>query len=141
RHAQTGSIKVPKLWEIESFANVHHLVSTVTGELASTSHVLDLLKDSLPGGSITGAPKQRAMEVINELETVPRSVYCGSIGHIGFNGDMNTNIAIRTLLCETGKILCWGGGGIVADSCRDDEYQESISKVANLMNALERHHL
>ena len=141
RHAQTGSIKVPKLWEIESFANVHHLVSTVTAELASTSHVLDLLKDSLPGGSITGAPKQRAMEIINELETVPRSVYCGSIGHIGFNGDMNTNIAIRTLLCEAGKIRCWGGGGIVADSCRDDEYQESISKVANLMSALERRHL
>ena len=141
RHAETGSIKVPKLWALESFSNVHHLVSTVTGKLAITSHALDLLQDSLPGGSITGAPKQRAMEIINELETQPRSIYCGSVGFISFNGDMNTNIAIRTLSCDTGTIRCWGGGGIVADSNKDDEYQESIEKVSNLMNALEKNHI
>ncbi|MCI0591654.1 MAG: aminodeoxychorismate synthase component I, partial [Gammaproteobacteria bacterium] len=93
-----GTVEVPKLFALESFATVHHLVSTITGELAPGQHAFDLLRGCFPGGSITGAPKVRAMQIIEELEPHRRSVYCGAIGYIGFNGDMDTNIAIRTLV-------------------------------------------
>ncbi len=131
-------VKVPELFGLQSFANVHHLVSTVTGNLKQDSTALDLLASSFPGGSITGAPKIRAMEIIEELEPVRRSVYCGSIGYISACGNMDTNIAIRTLVCDSNKIYCWGGGGIVADSEVDNEYQESIAKVKVLMETLEK---
>ena len=109
----TGSVGVPSLFQLHSYANVHHLVSTVTGTLAPDRRPLDLLKGCFPGGSISGAPKIRAMQIIDELEPQQRSVYSGSIGYIGFNGDMDTNIAIRTLLCHNDRVHCWGGGGIV----------------------------
>ncbi len=132
-------VRVPKLFELQSFANVHHLVSTVTGVLKPEATALDLLAGSFPGGSITGAPKIRAMEIIEELEPVRRSVYCGSLGYLSADGNMDTNIAIRTLVCDRGRIYCWGGGGIVADSDPDEEYEESWSKVRILMDTLERH--
>ncbi len=132
-----GSIRVPGLFNLESFANVHHLVSTVTGTLAEKKTALDLLAGCFPGGSITGAPKKRAMEIIEELEPIKRSIYCGSIGYISACGRMDTNIAIRTLAANGGKIHCWGGGGIVADSNADDEYTESLSKISLLMDTLE----
>ncbi len=132
-----GSVRVPKLFALESFANVHHLVSTITGTLATDKTPLDLLRDAFPGGSITGAPKKRAMEIIAELETNPRGMYCGSIGYISANGRMDTNIAIRTLEARQGELICWGGGGIVADSIPEQEYQEALHKVGNLMKALE----
>ncbi|MBL4606573.1 MAG: aminodeoxychorismate synthase component I [Pseudomonadales bacterium] len=143
RNAEVGSVKVPQLFALESFANVHHLVSTITAELAENRHAVDLFQHSFPGGSITGAPKIRAMEIINELEEVERDIYCGSIAYFSFNGNMDSNITIRTILCEhnqnnSGNIYCWGGGGIVADSKEEEEYQESIDKVSNLLQELER---
>lgn len=131
------TVSVPALFELQSFANVHHLVSTVTGRLKAGKNALDLLETCFPGGSITGAPKIRAMEIIEELEPVRRSLYCGSIGYISSCGNMDTNIAIRTLLRDGGRIYCWGGGGIVADSVMDTEYRESLAKVKLLMNTLE----
>lgn len=132
----TGSVQVPSLFQLSSFANVHHLVSTVTGTLAPQRHSVDLLKGCFPGGSITGAPKIRAMQIIDELEPQRRSVYSGSIGYIGFDGAMDTNIAIRTLLCHEGQVHCWGGGGIVADSEWQLEYLESLDKISMLLQSL-----
>lgn len=135
-----GSVKVPKLFEVESFATVHHLVSTVVGELEDYCHSLDLLRGCFPGGSITGAPKIRAMEIIEELEPIRRGVYCGAIGYIGFDGNMDTNIAIRTLVHSfpERRIHFWAGGGIVADSIARREYQESFDKAAALIQVLSR---
>ena len=137
KHCQAGSIRVPELFTLKSYPNVHHLVSSITGTLAPTSSSLDLLRDSLPGGSITGAPKKRAMEIIHELEQARRGIYCGSIGYINHNGDMDTNIAIRTVSCNSGQLSCWGGGGIVADSNASDEYQETLNKVGMILKGLE----
>lgn len=125
-----GSVRAPKLFAVESFANVHHLVSTVTGQLAAGSDALDVLRDCFPGGSITGAPKQRAMQIIEQLEPNRRSVYCGAIGYIGFDGNMDTNIAIRTLVYSNNEIRGWAGGGIVADSEVTAEYQETFDKAS-----------
>lgn len=133
-----GSVRVPKLFAVESYANVHHLVSTITGRLDSDKTPLDLLEHSFPGGSITGAPKIRAMQIIEELEPHRRSIYCGSIGYLSFSGKMDSSITIRTLLCQNGKIHCWAGGGIIADSETADEYQETYNKVNNLLKALEQ---
>ena len=137
KNCQPGSIRVPKLFNLESFPNVHHLVSTVTGVLRPDRSVIDLLRDSFPGGSITGAPKKRAMEIIDELEPVKRSVYCGSIGYISASNRMDTNIAIRTLVADHDQLHCWGGGGIVADSQADKEFEESLNKVRLLLQTLE----
>lgn len=131
-----GSVKVPKLFEIESYPAVHHLVSTVTGQLRDDQHALDLLQASFPGGSITGAPKIMAMQIIEQLEPHRRAIYCGSIGYIDFNGNMDTNIAIRTLLCQSGHVYCWGGGGLVADSEATAEYQETLDKVNKILPLL-----
>lgn len=133
-----GSVKVPKLFDVESFATVHHLVSTVTGRLQPHAHAIDLLRGSFPGGSITGAPKLRAMEIIEELEPHRRGVYCGAIGYIGYDGAMDTNIAIRTLVNSAGTARFWAGGGIVADSRVQDEYQESFDKAAALLRLLQQ---
>jgi len=131
-----GSVHVPRLFEIESFPTVHHLVSTVAGRLAPGRHALDLLRASFPGGSITGAPKIRAMEIIEELEPNRRGVYCGAIGYIGFDGAMDTNIAIRTLVHAAGMARFWAGGGIVIDSDADAEYQETFDKAASMLRLL-----
>ncbi len=131
----TGSINVESLFEAHSFNNVHHLISTISGDLERESDVFSLLGASFPGGSITGTPKKRAMEVIDEIETVPRSVYCGSILWLGFDGNMDSNIAIRTLVRDQEKIYCWGGGGLVADSDMQQEYQESLDKISLFINA------
>lgn len=137
KNCRPGSINVPKLFNLESFPNVHHLVSTVTGVLDPNSTLTELLRDSFPGGSITGAPKKRAMEIIDELEPIKRSVYCGSIGYICASNRMDTNIAIRTLVVDDKQIHCWGGGGIVADSQADEEFDESMYKIRLLLDTLE----
>jgi para-aminobenzoate synthetase component 1 len=134
--AVAGSVAVPELFEIESFPAVHHLVSKVTAELDSQFSSLDVLRGAFPGGSITGAPKIRAMQIIHQLEPTPRSVYCGAIGYIKPNGDMDSNISIRTLVCNQNKIHCWAGGGLVADSVCDDEYQETLDKVNKILPVL-----
>ena len=131
-----GSVKVPKLFDIESFPAVHHLVSTVVGELQESNTAASLLRAAFPGGSITGAPKIRAMEIIDELEPQRRSVYCGSMGYLSTCGNMDTSITIRTLVCERQQIHCWAGGGIVADSEVNAEYQESLDKVNKILPIL-----
>lgn len=133
---KTFSVKVPKLCELESFANVHHLVSTIHGELAHGLNAIDVLQATFPGGSITGTPKVRAMQIIDELEPHRRNIYCGSILYIDIFGNMDSNIAIRTLLCKNNDIFVYGGGGIVADSDIEQEYQESIDKVKNIIDLL-----
>lgn len=130
---ETGSVRTPELFALHSFSQVHHLVSTVTGTLPPGTSPLLLLERAFPGGSITGAPKIRAMQIIGALEPVQRSVYCGSIFHHDFNGRLDSSISIRTLLCSGEHIFCWAGGGIVADSVCDEEYQECHDKVSALI--------
>jgi para-aminobenzoate synthetase component 1 len=132
-----GSVRATKLFDVETFASVHHLVSTVEGRLAPDRDALHLLEACFPGGSITGAPKLRAMEVIESLEPHRRSVYCGAIGYIGFDGDMDLNIAIRTILHYRRRVYAWAGGGVVADSQVEAEYQESFDKAAALLAVLQ----
>lgn len=130
---ETGSIQTPRLFDLQSFSQVHHLVSTVTGTLASQTSALRLLESAFPGGSITGAPKSRAMQIIGVLEPVQRSIYCGSIFYHDFNGNLDSNICIRTLLCSDSHIFCWAGSGIVADSRWEEEYRECHDKVSALI--------
>lgn len=131
-----GSVKVPSLFAIESFPAVHHLVSTITGQLNPDLTGADLLAATFPGGSITGAPKVRAMEIIEELEKYRRHAYCGSIGYISAHGRMDTSITIRTLVAELDQLYCWAGGGIVADSQADAEYQELFDKLGKILPVL-----
>ncbi|WP_434985038.1 aminodeoxychorismate synthase component I [Vreelandella zhaodongensis] len=132
-----GSIRVPQLCQLESYPNVHHLVSVVQGQLAKHRSPLSLLTAAFPGGSITGAPKVRAMQIIDELEPCQRSVYCGSLGYIDKRGSMDTSIAIRTMVADAGKLHVWGGGGLVADSKAEEEYTETLDKICHLIGALE----
>jgi len=136
RVAKPGTVHVPKLFDIESFPAVHHLVSTIRAELDSRYSPADLLRASFPGGSITGAPKIRAMEIIEELEPHCRSAYCGSIGYISRHGRMDTSITIRTLVTENGKMHVWAGGGLVADSQCAAEYQETLDKLSRILPIL-----
>lgn len=138
RVCEPGSIAVPELFKLESYAQVHHLVSTVTGRLVDGQDALSLLNAAFPGGSITGAPKRRAMEIIAELERTRRGVYCGSIGWISDAGDMDTNIAIRTAVHHDDCMVFWAGGGIVADSRWDVEYQECLTKALPFFELLRR---
>ncbi len=131
------SVKTPALFSLESYANVHHLVSEVVGELKPEISPLTLFNSCFPGGSITGAPKKRAMEIINELESHSREIYCGSVFYVSAHGKLDSNIAIRTaLVTKDRKVHCWGGGGIVADSNPEEEYQESIDKVNLILKTL-----
>jgi para-aminobenzoate synthetase component 1 len=136
RNARVGSVEVPVLCELVSFSNVHHLVSTVTAQMAGGSSPLDVLRDAFPGGSITGAPKRRAMEIIDELEVCARGPYCGSAFWLSDSGRFDSNILIRSIQRTSDQLMCSGGGGIVADSKVDDEYEESATKVAHILNAL-----
>jgi para-aminobenzoate synthetase component I len=137
KHCAAGSVAVPSIFSIQSYAAVHHMVSTVTATLAENKGPLDLLKGAFPGGSITGAPKIRAMQIINELEPHRRNIYCGSIGYLGYRQDLDTSICIRTLLCEDNTLYCWAGGGIVIDSDAEDEYQETLDKVSKILPLLQ----
>jgi para-aminobenzoate synthetase component 1 len=137
RTAVAGSVKVKELFGLYSFESVHHLVSTVESQLNKESDAFDLLATTLPGGSITGAPKIRAMQIIEELENEPRGIYCGVVGYIDFLGNMDTNICIRTLLARDGKITCSAGGGLVADSEAQLEYQETFDKLGKILPTLQ----
>jgi para-aminobenzoate synthetase component 1 len=137
RSCEPGSIHVPEMFAVESFATVHHLVSTIKGRLAADKDAVALLQGCFPGGSITGTPKVRAMEIIEELEPNRRGIYCGSIGYLGFDGSMDSSITIRTMLHRKGEIYFSVGGGIVADSVMADEYQETLDKAAATFKMLQ----
>lgn len=134
--AKVGTVKVPELYVLEQYATVYHLVSTVTAELAEGKDAIDLLAATFPGGSITGAPKIRAMEIIEELEGLRRGIYTGCIGYIDVNGDMDLNIVIRTILVKNKKAYFGVGGGITVDSDPTAEYLETLDKAYALMKAL-----
>jgi len=129
-------VRVPKLFDIESFSTVHHLVSTITAQINPESSPLKLFLEAFPGGSITGAPKKRAMEIISQLEGFPRSFYCGSSFYYSVNGNFSSNILIRSFLFQNNEILTWSGGGIIADSKWEMEHQESLDKISRLMDSL-----
>ncbi len=131
-----GSVHVPELFALESYATVHHLVSTIRGRLHTGKTALDCLRASFPGGSITGAPKVRSMEIIEELEPTRRGIYTGAIGYLCFSGDMDVNIVIRTLVIKDGTAYFQVGGGIVADSDPEAEYQETLDKARALARGL-----
>jgi para-aminobenzoate synthetase component I len=120
---------------LESYASVHHLTSVVTGEIRTGKGVGDIISAVFPGGSITGAPKIRAMEIIAEIEARARGVYCGAIGYFGFNGRVDLNIAIRTAMFSGGVARVQGGGGITARSEPAAEYEETLTKVSRIMEA------
>jgi para-aminobenzoate synthetase component 1 len=138
KSCEHGSVSVPRMFEVESFASVHHLVSTVTGRLAPGKDAISLLRGCFPGGSITGTPKLRAMEIIEELEPSRLRIYCGTIGYLGFDGNMDSNIVIRTLVHSNNNIFLSVGGGIVADSEEGAEYQETLDKGAAMLQMLQR---
>ncbi len=127
-----GSVGVTEMLQLESLAQVHHLVSTVKGTLREDADAVGALAACFPGGSITGAPKKRAMEIIRELEPNQRGIYCGAIGWFGFNGESEFNIAIRTLVRDAGKLRYQVGAGIVADSIPEEEYEETLHKAAGI---------
>ena len=136
RVCQPGSVRVSELFSLERYATVHHLVSTVVGDLAPGTDALDLLRVAFPGGSVTGAPKLRAMEIIAQVEPSRRGVYCGSIGYWSVTGTLDTNIAIRTAVARDGRIYFSAGGGIVADSDPEQEYRETLDKARATIDVL-----
>ena len=136
KYAKTGTVKVPKLFDIESFSNVHHMVSTITATLKDDISPWRVLFESLPAGSITGTPKKRAVEIINELEAKPRGAYCGTMGYLNFDGTGQWNVLIRTLQASDSNVSLWAGGGITIASDCDAEYQECFDKVGNLLKIL-----
>jgi para-aminobenzoate synthetase component 1 len=134
--SKIGTVKVPELFYPEEYATVHHLVSTVTGEMKDHIDAIDVIQGTFPGGSITGAPKIRSMEIIDELEPTQRNIYTGSIGYLGFNGTMDLNIAIRTIVMKEGTAYFQAGGGIVWDSDPQLEYEETLHKARALFKTL-----
>jgi len=136
RVCRPGTVCVPELFAVEHYATVHHLVSTVVGELAPEHDAVDLVQAAFPGGSITGAPKVRAMQIIAELEPTQRAVYCGSIGYLSVTGALDTSIVIRTYLVLGRDVYFQVGGGIVADSDPEEEYRETLDKARGLVAAL-----
>jgi para-aminobenzoate synthetase component 1 len=136
RVCRPGTVRAPELFALEHYATVHHLVSTVVGELAPDRDSADLVRAAFPGGSITGAPKVRAMQVIAELEPTRRGVYCGSIGYWSLTGALDASIVIRTFLVSGDTVYFQAGGGIVADSDPEEEYRETLDKARGLVAAL-----
>jgi len=136
RVCRYGTVRVTELAILETFPTVFHLTSTIVGRLKKGRDSIDLLKATFPGGSITGAPKVRAMEIIDELEPTRRSVYTGSIGYLSFNGNIDLNIAIRTFLVKGGIAYFQVGGAVVYDSDPEAEYQETLHKARALIDAL-----
>lgn len=134
RSARPDSVKVEKLFELETHANVHHLVSTISATKREELTPVDVIASAFPGGSITGAPKRRAMEIIHELETESRGAYCGSAGFFDQYGYTDFNILIRTISARKEGAVCWGGGGIVIDSTAEEEYEEIFNKVQKILN-------
>ncbi|MDN5348469.1 MAG: anthranilate synthase component [Clostridia bacterium] len=137
RVAQAGTVMVPQFMQIENYSHVMHLVSSVTGKLAPGKEALDALMACFPAGTVSGAPKVRAMEIIEELEPTRRGPYAGAVGYLGLNGNLDTCIAIRTLVFSGGQAYVQAGAGIVADSDPEAEYQETLHKAAALLQVME----
>lgn len=137
RVAETGSVKVTEMMTVERYSHVMHLVSNVEGRLRDGLNAFDLLRASFPAGTVTGAPKVRAMEIIDELEPVRRGPYAGAVGYFGYSGEMDTCITIRTIIVKDGKVHVQAGAGIVADSKPDFEYKETVNKALGMMKAVE----
>ncbi len=137
RVAQTGSVKVSERMVIERYSHVMHIVSNVEGRIAPGLDAIDVFKAAFPAGTVTGAPKVRAMQIIDELEPVRRGIYSGAVGYIGFNGDMDVAIAIRTAVLKDGKLHVQAAAGIVADSDPQAEWQETRHKARAILRAAE----
>lgn len=138
KHAVIGSVQVPQLCALESFGQVHHLVTTIEAKLDADVTIADVLRDAFPGGSITGAPKKRVMEIIETLEPTPRGLYCGSLFYQDASGHFDSNITIRTLVLKDGTLRTWAGGGITLDSQWEAEYQECWNKMGRIIEALQQ---
>ena len=138
KHAVIGSVQVPQLCALESFGQVHHLVTTIEATLAADANIASVLRDAFPGGSITGAPKKRVMEIIEALEPTPRGLYCGSLFYWDASGHFDSNITIRTLVLKDGTLRTWAGGGITLDSQWQSEWEECGNKMGGIMRALEQ---
>jgi len=136
RVAKVGSVQVSDKMVIERYSHVMHIVSNVTGELKSGMDAVDVLRATFPAGTVSGAPKVRAMEIIEELEPTRRGVYAGAIGYIGWNGNMDTAIAIRTAVIKDGKLYIQAGAGIVADSVPRNEWNETMNKARAVFRAV-----
>jgi len=136
RVCKYGTVKVDELMTLESYSHVWHIVSKVVGELKDDVKFIDILRACFPGGTITGCPKVRCMEIIEELEPVRRGIYTGSMGYIGYDGRIDLNIIIRSALVKNGKIYFYAGAGIVADSDPEREYEETLFKAEAIMEAL-----
>jgi para-aminobenzoate synthetase component 1 len=136
RVCRAGSIKVPELCRVETYATVHHLVSTVQGSLEPGRDAWDLLSATFPGGSITGCPKVRAMQIIAELEQVARGTYCGSLFYVGADGTLDSSILIRTITARDGWLQLQAGGGVIAKSQPEAEYVETLHKAEGMFRAL-----
>jgi anthranilate synthase component 1 len=137
RVAQTGTVKVTEKMQIENYSHVMHIVSNVEGKLKSELSAIDVLRATFPAGTVSGAPKVRAMEIIDELEVSKRGVYAGAVGYLGFNGDMDLAIAIRTAVIKDGTLHVQAGAGIVADSVPQNEWIETQNKAKAILRAAE----
>jgi anthranilate synthase component 1 len=138
RIAEYGSVKVTDFMTIERYSHVMHIVSHVSGKLAGGRTAYDVMRATFPAGTVSGSPKVRAMQIINELEKSKRSTYAGAVGYFGFDGNLDSCIALRTVLLKDGKAYVQAGGGVVADSTPEGEYQESVNKAMAAMRAIDR---
>lgn len=136
RVAKYGSVTIPEFMTVEKYSHVQHIVSVVSGELAGDKNSFDAFRSCFPAGTVSGAPKVRAMQIIEELEETPRGLYAGAVGHVGFTGNMDFAIAIRTIISEAGRITYRAGAGIVADSVPENEYHETTKKAEGMARAI-----
>jgi len=137
RVAKTSTVKVTDNMTIERYSHVMHIVSNVVGDIKENLSAIDVLKATFPAGTVSGAPKVRAMEIINELESTKRGVYAGAVGYLGFNGDMDVAIAIRTAVIKDDMLYVQAGAGIVSDSVPESEWQETQNKAQAILRAVE----